>query len=196
MTSLDHEYQLLKQEQLERSTIMIDLEDKQQVFYETLVIQYAWLTMFLAFFPLGALVAFISNLIMVSLTAKSYGTIIRRSASHHIHSIGVWKKIFSVLGYIGVVFNVVILLYPGGGLQGFLDSGNQRREAVYILVAEHLLLAMKFVLSKMIPSVPRWVKVKMKRAEHKAQKNRLPISEQYGQKRTGVVIGRMMSDQF
>lgn len=176
---------------------MFDLKNKEELFYQVLAIQYGWITLFLPFFPLGAFVAFISNMIILLLTAKSYESIIRRSASKHMTNIGIWKNIFIALGYLGVMYNAVTIIYPGKGLPAFLSWKSSEKDIVTVLVAEHAILIVKFLLSLVIPVSPKWVHVKIQQERYrekseKDSKNSLSKASS----RTGIIRGRMMSDQF
>lgn len=182
---------------------MVDLKDREELFYQVLAIQYGWITLFLPFFPLGAFVAFISNIIILILTAKSYESIIRRSASKHMTNIGIWKTIFMALGYLGVMYNAATIIYPGGGLAEFLrfddeGTGSKERDVVTVLVAEHIILILKFLLSLIISVSPKWVHVKIQQERYKEKKflkeEKKGLSKSMS--RTGVIRGRMMSDQF
>lgn len=116
-------------------------------------------------------------------------------------NIGIWKTIFMALGYLGVMYNAVTIIYPGGGLPDFLSygrGGDKERDAVTVLVAEHLILIAKFLLSLLIPVTPKWVQLKLKqeRQREKEKMSQEEIKFTRASSRTGVIRGRMMSDQF
>ena len=175
---------------------MIPLEDTEEKFYEILVIQYGWLVLFLPIFPLAAPIAVICNFAILGLTARSYRSTIRRSTSKNIDSIGIWNSIFMYMSYLGVMFYTVIILYPAGGLNDFLNLEDRQVEVVAVLVAEHILLIFKFFFARLLVNIPKHVKLSMEQERYRKKLRKDAIKDRVYASRSGFIRGRQMSDQF
>jgi tetrahydromethanopterin S-methyltransferase subunit G len=70
------------------------------------VIQYGFVTLFVAAFPLAPLMALINNIFEIRLDAYKYTTQMRRSLGQHVRSIGIWYGILEGMTYLSVIFNV------------------------------------------------------------------------------------------
>ena len=71
-----------------------------------LVIQYGFVTLFVAAFPLAPLLALINNIFEIRLDAYKYTTQMRRPLGQQVRSIGIWYGILEGMTYLSVVFNV------------------------------------------------------------------------------------------
>ena len=72
------------------------------------VIQYGFVTMFVAAFPLAPLLALLNNIFEIRLDAYKYTTQTRRPLGHRARDIGIWLRILEVMTYISVISNVSI----------------------------------------------------------------------------------------
>ena len=70
------------------------------------VIQYGFVTLFVAAFPLAPLLALINNVFEIRLDAYKYTTQMRRPLGQQVRSIGIWYGILEGMTYLSVVFNV------------------------------------------------------------------------------------------
>lgn len=84
---------------------------QQGLFYEYLemVIQYGFITIFVAAFPLGPLFALINNLIELRVDAYKYIAVFRRHHSERVEDIGIWYEILSGVTKLSVVVNAFII---------------------------------------------------------------------------------------
>ena len=74
-----------------------------------LVIQYGFVTIFVAAFPLAPLLALINNVFEIRLDAYKYTTQMRRPIAQQVKDIGIWYSILEGMTYLAVVFNVSIV---------------------------------------------------------------------------------------
>ena len=72
------------------------------------VIQYGFVTMFVAAFPLAPLLALLNNIFEIRLDAYKYTTQTRRPLGHRARDIGIWLRILEVMTYMSVISNVSI----------------------------------------------------------------------------------------
>lgn len=74
------------------------------------VIQFGFITLFVASFPLAPLLALINNIIEVRVDSWKLTTQFRRPVAAKAHSIGAWEEILSGIAILSVVTNVSAVL--------------------------------------------------------------------------------------
>ena len=90
--------------------------------YLELVIQYGFITIFVAAFPLAPLAALLNNWVEIRLDAYKYVVFVRRQVAERAQDIGAWYGILDVVSKLAVVTNVSggrggwYLLHALGGL--------------------------------------------------------------------------------
>jgi len=104
--------------------------------YQEVVIQYGFVTMFVAAFPLAPLIALITNLIEIRIDAINMIKLFRRPVAYKSDGIGVWYDIMVTLTALGVLVNGFVLsitsefiprlvykyqFSPDGSLKGYVD---------------------------------------------------------------------------
>ena len=70
------------------------------------VIQYGFVTMFVAAFPLAPLLALLNNIFEIRLDAYKYTTQMRRPLGYRARDIGIWSRILEAMTYMSVISNV------------------------------------------------------------------------------------------
>ncbi|XP_051547999.1 anoctamin-5 [Myxocyprinus asiaticus] len=92
-----------------------DLQDFSQLglFYEYLemVVQFGFITLFVASFPLAPLLALINNIVEVRVDAWKLTTQFRRPVASKAHSIGAWEEILNMIAVLSVVTNAFIVSF-------------------------------------------------------------------------------------
>ncbi|XP_029909659.1 anoctamin-5 isoform X1 [Myripristis murdjan] len=83
------------------------------LFYEYLemVIQFGFITLFVASFPLAPLLALFNNIIEIRVDAWKFTTQFRRPVAAKAHSIGAWAEILSGVAVLSVVTNAFIVAF-------------------------------------------------------------------------------------
>ncbi|XP_046890462.1 anoctamin-5 isoform X3 [Hypomesus transpacificus] len=83
------------------------------LFYEylELVIQFGFITLFVASFPLAPLLALLNNIVEVRVDAWKFTTQFRRPVAAKAHSIGAWEEILSGVAVFSVVTNAFIVAF-------------------------------------------------------------------------------------
>ncbi|KAM9807510.1 anoctamin-5 [Neosynchiropus ocellatus] len=83
------------------------------LFYEYLemVIQFGFITLFVASFPLAPLLALFNNIIEIRVDAWKLTTQFRRPVAAKAHSIGAWAEILSGIAVLSVVTNAFIVAF-------------------------------------------------------------------------------------
>ncbi|KAL4642129.1 anoctamin-5-like [Arapaima gigas] len=83
------------------------------LFYEYLemVIQFGFVTLFVASFPLAPLLALFNNIVEVRVDAWKFTTQLRRPVAAKAHSIGAWEEILNGVAIFSVVTNAFIVAF-------------------------------------------------------------------------------------
>lgn len=122
--------------------------------------------MFMQVFPGAAVWSFLSNLIIVLLTGRSYSSIARRSVSIESDSIGMWQDIFIGISFISTVVNACILAFPSNALQKYYGFESKLTVLAISVLGEHIMIAFKFMLELLIPDTPTTVEKKIRDEEY------------------------------
>ncbi|XP_076067537.1 anoctamin-5-like isoform X4 [Oratosquilla oratoria] len=75
------------------------------------VLQYGFVTIFVASFPLAPLFAFVNNVFEMRLDARKLLTHFRRPVSQRVKDIGIWFKILDSIGKLAVITNAFIIAF-------------------------------------------------------------------------------------
>ncbi|XP_068628386.1 anoctamin-1-like [Battus philenor] len=79
--------------------------------YLEMVLQYGFVTIFVAAFPLAPLFALINNVLEMRLDAKKFLTCYRRPVPQRVTDIGVWYRILDSIGKLSVITNGFIIAF-------------------------------------------------------------------------------------
>ncbi|KAF3689228.1 Anoctamin-1 Transmembrane protein 16A [Channa argus] len=94
------------------------------------VIQFGFVTLFVASFPLAPLFALLNNIIEIRLDAKKFVTELRRPVAARAKDIGIWYNILRGVAKVAVIINVsdlnIRMVYqymysPDGSMHGFVN---------------------------------------------------------------------------
>ncbi|XP_069181582.1 anoctamin-1 isoform X3 [Procambarus clarkii] len=87
--------------------------DARSLFYEYLemVLQFGFVTIFVASFPLAPLFALVNNMLETRLDARKFVTFYRRPAPLRVNDIGVWFHIMDTVSKLAVVSNSFIIAF-------------------------------------------------------------------------------------
>jgi len=76
-----------------------------------LVLQYGFVTIFVAAFPLAPFFALLNNVLEMRLDAKKFLRFYRRPVPRRVKNIGIWFRILDVIGRLSVVTNVSMNIF-------------------------------------------------------------------------------------
>ncbi|XP_063237406.1 anoctamin-1 isoform X2 [Bacillus rossius redtenbacheri] len=79
--------------------------------YLEMVLQYGFVTIFVAAFPLAPFFALVNNIFEMRLDAKKFLRFYRRPVPHRVKSIGVWYRILDVISRVSVITNALIIAF-------------------------------------------------------------------------------------
>lgn len=80
------------------------------LFFSVAVIQFGFITLFVASFPLAPLLALMNNILEIRVDSWKLTTQYRRPVAAKAHSIGVWQEILNGMAILSVVTNVSLLI--------------------------------------------------------------------------------------
>ncbi|KAK7896005.1 hypothetical protein WMY93_021330 [Mugilogobius chulae] len=101
-----------------------------------MIIQFGFVSLFVASFPLAPLFALLNNVIEIRLDAKKFVTELRRPVAARAKDIGIWYNILSGMGKFSVIINAFVISFtsdfiprlvyqyvysPTGTMHGFID---------------------------------------------------------------------------
>ncbi|KAM5137927.1 anoctamin-1 isoform 5-T5 [Mantella aurantiaca] len=105
--------------------------------YMEMIIQFGFVTLFVASFPLAPLFALLNNIIEIRLDAKKFVTELRRPVAVRGKDIGIWYNILRGVGKLAVIINAFVISFtsdfiprlvylymysPDGTMHGFLNN--------------------------------------------------------------------------
>ena len=166
----------------ERNAIMSDDPMNLINSYSQQVIQFGWITMFSAACPIAPFLALIMNLIKIRSDVILSTLVNRRPEALRAQSIGAWLIIEEFLGLMGVVSNCMLLYLAFNDV--FNENTNQLPKQLFrikivkpetliiLLVAEHVLVALKLAIAQLIPDKPVWIEQAVIHAEKNKNKKR------------------------
>ncbi|XP_031438815.1 anoctamin-2-like [Clupea harengus] len=104
--------------------------------YMEMIIQFGFVSLFVASFPLAPLFALLNNVIEIRLDAKKFVTELRRPVAVRAKDIGIWFNILSGMGKFSVIINAFVISFTSdfiprlmyqymysdtGTMHGFID---------------------------------------------------------------------------
>ena len=118
--------------------------------YMEMVVEYGYVVLFSAAFPIVPLLAVCEILLEIRVDAWKLCRLTRRPFPDQAEDIGVWYYIIQSVSYIGAITNAGLIVFTG---QLFHGLDGQAQWLVFVGI-EHILLASKFLISVAIPDEP------------------------------------------
>ncbi|RUP47049.1 hypothetical protein BC936DRAFT_146189 [Jimgerdemannia flammicorona] len=150
--------------------------------YNEMVVQFGFVSLFVAAFPLAPLLALLNNVIEVRSDAYKLLTAYQRPVAYQAQDIGMWEKILNILSIISVLTNGAIIAFQSAYMERVLINrfGQENLLASrlgFLIVFEHAVLLLKFLLAYLIPDMPTFVKVAIERESYTARKKLSPADD-------------------
>ncbi|XP_064481991.1 anoctamin-4-like [Ornithodoros turicata] len=127
-----------------------DAEFRRDEFAEK-IIQYGYLVLFAASFPLAPLLALLYNILDLRIDSNRLLWLNRRPVAHRDDDIGMWFHLFGFINVCGVVSNAFLIAFTSTFGKN-LKSDYMR--FIFVIAFEHLVFAVKYILSLAIPDTP------------------------------------------
>jgi ribosomal protein L19 len=137
--------------------------------FSEMALQFGLITMFAAAFPLAPLIAFANNMIEGRTDAYKFVKLYAKPNWVGSNGIGIWYNILYTIGILAIVNNCLLVGFSytpiRDVLQDRLEDSTPYQVNYYVLwtvvLLEHLVLLISFVISSLIPDVSSDVKVKV-----------------------------------
>jgi hypothetical protein len=151
--------------------------------YSEMIIQYGYVTMFAAAFPLAPLLAFFNNIIEIRSDAFKLLSEIQRPEYKGAQDIGTWYKILNIIGFVAVLTNCLIISITSVRIKDQYfsqlnyyspcdptdlncDVPSLLAAILATIILEHIIILAKFIVSELIPDEPEWVRIELARQNY------------------------------
>mmetsp|Transcript_10868 Transcript_10868/g.1641 ORF Transcript_10868/g.1641 Transcript_10868/m.1641 type:complete len:153 (+) Transcript_10868:1521-1979(+) len=122
--------------------------------YMEMALQYGYLVLFCAAFPLTPLFALIEIVIEIKVDAWKLCKLTKRPRPYRAENNGVWRMIMLTISYIAAFSNAAIIMFAS---PAFIELGNYEKLILFFAL-EHSLMFLKYAISVAIPDEPVIVK--------------------------------------
>lgn len=156
----EEEYQVQVHE-LNPITLQLDMDKYDGVFedYFELVRQFSQITLFAAAFPLGAVLALLSNLIEIYADAYKKVNMTRRASPQRALNIGAWIRAFEFISIVAIMTNLGIITVTARFADSVVGKGvSKTEEYFWMVVIEHVLVVARFAFVTLFEGIPTWVR--------------------------------------
>ncbi|XP_076070788.1 anoctamin-7-like isoform X2 [Mytilus galloprovincialis] len=134
--------------------------------YTEKILQYGFLMLFAASFPLAPLLALLTNAIDIRVDAKRMLWMYRRPVAAIRGDIGKWYGILQFVNLVAVVTNGFIIAFTSSWAQDWTTT-----EKLWLVIGfEHIVFGLKFILAYLIPDVPAAVALDIRREKFQVAK--------------------------
>lgn len=127
--------------------------------YNKIIIQYGYVTMFCAAFPLAPACALLNNLLEMRTDGwKRLKGMQRAASSDRAEHIGEWMNILQLMSIIAVITNVGVLCFTSKHLTEVQFHFSKTDRIWLFIILEHAIIVLKLIVMLAVPDVPEWVK--------------------------------------
>ncbi|MFH4976961.1 hypothetical protein AB6A40_003670 [Gnathostoma spinigerum] len=133
--------------------------------YLEMFIQFGYVLLFSPAFPLAAACALVNNLLEIQVDAFKLCNNVQRPFGRRVKNIGAWQKAMEMMGMAGVMVNCA-LIGQSGLFRRIWPELSLSGQVLIAVIAEHLILATKYMIDLAIPDVPLWIRIETAKVEH------------------------------
>mmetsp|Transcript_9072 Transcript_9072/g.21112 ORF Transcript_9072/g.21112 Transcript_9072/m.21112 type:complete len:722 (-) Transcript_9072:33-2198(-) len=123
--------------------------------YQEMVVQFGYVTLFAAAFPLTAFLALINNLVEIRTDAYKLLQGLQRPKYLCAADIGTWQVILDILSTCSILTNCALVGFTSHGLFFYFPNMNPVERVWITIICEHCLLLFKAVLDALLNSPPK-----------------------------------------
>ncbi|XP_063951200.1 anoctamin-10-like [Lytechinus pictus] len=136
--------------------------------YLELFLQFGYVFLFSAVFPLAAVFALLNNVIEVRSDAFKLSRVCQRPFGQAVADIGTWQITFEIMSIIAVLTNVALMALSPEIQSMFPDMSTTKYILLFVIV-EHIFLAFKAAIAILIPDLPQWMEVELAKEEFESR---------------------------
>jgi len=137
--------------------------------YLEIALQFGYVTLFVAAFPLAPLLALLNNMIELWVDAQKICKMSRRPNLPRAQDIGTWLSIFTYVAYIGVITNSGVLIFTSSSIIK-VEIGRDDIRVWMFLGFVFAVFSIKFVADFFIKDVPTDVSIQLERQDYYVRK--------------------------
>jgi len=127
--------------------------------YSEMVIQYGYITLFAASFPLAPFLAVLNNIVEIRTDALKLITSMARPSYKGAKDIGTWYNLLEIVGYVSVITNSFLIGFTFKSTGSVFTGGDTHFKALaFTMILEHVIILFKFLLAYIVPDVPGDIK--------------------------------------
>lgn len=126
------------------------------------MVQFGFISFFSIAFPLAPLIAVLFNVADLHFVFYAYSSVMRRKQVIELDGIGVWNEIIKGMTIISLFVNIALFNWCSTGFKDLLHIKNDYLILFGLILYEHLVFALKYIASVMIPNEPQWVQNQIK----------------------------------
>ena len=183
---LKEEKELLIQEQVHFSMIMNKLPNMRLV-WTNYAIQFGYIAFFSMSFPLAPFIGLLLNLFDLYFSYFSLTNHIQRKPAVEKSNIGIWNKIFSLMSYVSLIVNLLLLaLDPKGLLELLIRLAGDNHQvtsifgfALLLVAVEHIMFLIKYLIDLAIDDKPQWVEEEIRKRNNLAYLEEEKLKRKY-----------------
>lgn len=124
--------------------------------YNSLVLQYGYLTFFAVAFPLISILALLSNTVEIRTDASKLCKAHQRPMPEGAEDIGCWLHVLTVMSFISVTSNCAMIFFSSQIISE--DSLSDTQRVTGFIMLEHALLLFQVIVAACVDDVPQSVK--------------------------------------
>mmetsp|Transcript_17284 Transcript_17284/g.40673 ORF Transcript_17284/g.40673 Transcript_17284/m.40673 type:complete len:681 (-) Transcript_17284:525-2567(-) len=131
------------------------MEDYEGVFddYNEMVVQFGYVTLFAAAFPLTATLALANNLIEIRSDASKMVMATKRPHYSCAADIGTWMTILDIIVTVAIMTNCCLVGFTSHGMFFYFDEMDSMDRIWVTVISEHVLMFLKALLQSLVPDV-------------------------------------------
>jgi len=134
--------------------------------YNKMAIQFGYVSMFVAAFPLAPVCALANNVLEIRTDAlKRLIAMQRPTPSERAEDIGAWLNILEIMSLISVATNVGVLCFTSNQLTEQFNLTREQRVWLFVIL-EHTVIIIKLFVAFAISDVPEWVTVRLAKDQY------------------------------
>lgn len=131
------------------------------------MIQYGYVTLFAAAFPLGTAFNYIFLFFERRSDAYKIETLCRRPLPRECSDIGIWDDLMKLIGFMSIFTNIFLISFGTYHSPTPLQPPASCSNFEYFIRVEHVLIFTIIAIRMTFSSMPKWVGVFLQRYEHR-----------------------------
>ena len=161
--------------------------------YIQAVVQFIFVSCFSVVLPLTPLIVLFNYLVSMRLDAYKLCRCRRRPIAEKTGGIGVWEHVLHVVAVISVLTNCWLMGFTSSQFYWIKEQITEVGLFAVIVVWEHIMLLIKYVMTTSISSLPKTVRDAMKREQYELNKQRNTLMQERRQQQQQMLNEEMMN---